>query len=613
MRAQQDVKLERAAKEINSSIAASAQILGELALELRHRSEQLSGSVSIYAEDDERAARSKLSTDAMNANEAGNSTPSQRARTWAKDPTTVLNCEVVERGIIERILNDSQTTPRAKQMQVLLARCMVAKTEQELADVVGAIDKVTGEDSLAAGAVRSAMEEVTKLKLPATAPEFAGRTDGTVAMEGLKEALRTIGMPGNVIDAGFPSGGGVNAIDSVTLCSWIAIRMSMDEAGKLAAAMRARKILVFGQHGNESGVHRTSGGAGSQRRTPEYKLLQKRLKARQKELWGWVRKYNAVAAGLAVSVAKWKERNTRSMGVPAMHLEVHELPPQMSELQVRDPGWVPPHSGVAKCSVADTAFVDALRSYRTHLEEATHVGTANAEALVGVLANLHANIAARINDGLNPVLNAPEIKTALELPVALACSNRLYATARHCPRSTLPPQVVLSSLLEDRGAAPVNAMVDPNTVSDVHIRCLLAGWRALLLQRLHQVSLLWESARATLRDHLPAAQATLPEGPLVLPSSALAPATHTQQPEEGERAAPPEATVLPTLERASSGLSSSAPTEGATQRGGTRAKPSSLRPARRALQLTNNSSSESESGGTSTSDTSAASVNDEVE
>jgi hypothetical protein len=98
----------------------------------------------------------------------------------------------------------------------------------------------------------------------------------------------------------------------------------------------------------------------------------------------------------------------------------------------------------------------------------------------------------------------------------------------------------------------------------------------------------------------------------VLPSSAFAPATHPQRPEEGERAAPPEATVLPTLERASSGLSSSAPTEGATQRGGTRAKPSALPPARRALQLTNNSSG-SESGGTSTSDTSAASVGDEVE
>jgi hypothetical protein len=612
MRAQQDAKFEGAAGEVKRSITASAQMLDELALELCHRSRQLLDSVSIRAEDKERAARTNLTASAMNAHEAGNGTPSQRARTWAMDPTTVTNCEVVERGIIERILDDSRTTPRAKQMQALLAMCMVAKTEKELAIVVGAIDKVTGEDSLAAGAVRLAMQDVTKLNLPATAPEFAGRTDGTVAMKGLKEALQKIGMPDNVIDAGFPSGGGVNAIDSVTLCSWIAIRMSMDEAGKLAAAIRERKILVFGQHGNGSGTHRARGGAGSQRRTPEYKLLATRLKARAKELWGWVRKYNALAAGLAESVAKWKDRSTRSQGVPAMHLEVHELPPQMSEAQVRDPGWVPAHSGVAKCSVADTAFVDALRSYRTHLEEATHVGTANAEALVGVLANLHAAIAARINDGLNPVLSAPQIKTAPELPVALACSFRLHAVSRHCPRSTLLPQVMLSSLLEDRGAAPVDAMVDPNDVSDVHIRCLLAGWRALLLQRLHQVSLLWESARTTLRDHLPAVQATLTGGPLVLPSSAFAPATHPQRPEEGERAAPPEATVLPTLERASSGLSSSAPTEGATQRGGTRAKPSALPPARRALQLTNNSSG-SESGGTSTSDTSAASVGDEVE
>jgi hypothetical protein len=612
MRAQQDAKLEGAAKEIKSSITASTQMLDELALELRHRSEQLSDSVSIHAKDDERKARLELSAGATNANEAGNGTPPQRARAWAMDSTTLSNCEVVERGIIERIMNDSQTTPRAKQMQALLARCMVAKTEKELADVVGAIDKVTGEDSLAADAVRSAMQEVTKLKLPATAPEFAGRTDGAAAMEGLKEALQNVGMPENVIDAGFPSGGGVNAIDSVTLCSWIAIRMSMDEAGKLAAAIRERKMLVFGQHGNESGVHRTRGGAGSQRRTPEYKLLKNRLKARAKELWGWVRKYNELAAGLAASVAKWKERATRSQGVPAMHLDVHELPPQMSELQVRDPGWVPPHSGVAKCSVADTAFVDALRSYRTHWEEATHVGAANAEALVGVLANLRTNIAVRINDGLNPVLNAPQIKTAPELRVALACSNRLHAVSRHCPRSTLPPQVVLSSLLEDRGAAPADAMVDPNDVSDVHIRCLLAGWRALLLQRLHQVSLLWVSARSTLRGHLPAAQATLSEGPLVLPSSAFAPATHPQRPEEGEHAAPPEATVLPALERAPSGLSSSAPTEGATQRGGTPAKPSALPPARRALQLTNNSSG-SELSGTSTSDTSAASETDEVE
>ena len=105
-------------------------------------------------------------------------------------------------------------------------------------------------------------------------------------------------MPENVIGAGFQPGG-VKAIDSVTLCSWIAIRISMDEAGKLAAAIRERKLLVYGPSGNNSGLYRARGGAGSQRRALEYKTVATRLKTRAKELWGWVRTYNTLAEGLA--------------------------------------------------------------------------------------------------------------------------------------------------------------------------------------------------------------------------------------------------------------------------------------------------------------------------
>ena len=194
-----------------------------------------------------------------------------------------------------------------------------------------------------------------------------------------------------------------------------------------------------------------------------------------------------------------------------MHLEVHELPPVMTDAQVRDPGWVPPHNGVSKTSVADNAFIDALRAYRTHHEEATRVGCANATALVGVLAKIHADVADRINDGLNPVLSAPLLRKAPELRVALACGDRLLAVARHCRRSTIPPQVMLSSLLEEARHVPVEAVVGAGDVSDSYLRCLLAGWRALLFRRLQQVSLMLGRARATLLDFIPEAPASTRE------------------------------------------------------------------------------------------------------
>ena len=511
MRAEQDAKLEGLARATKRSILASTGLLDELALELRHRCQQLEDTVSIHAGDDERAARSELTSSATALNHNVVGTLSACARTWAMDQATATNFKVVEQAIMKRIAHDRQKSPRAKEMQALLARCMVAKTEKQLAIVVSAIRKVTGEDSLAEKTVRLAMEDVTKLRLPATAPEFAGRSDGAVAIDRLKSELRAIGMPEIVIGAGFQPGG-VKSIDSVTLCSWIAIRMSMDEAGKLAAAIRERKLLVYGPSGNNSGLYRARGGAGSQRRALEYKTVATRLKTRAKELWGWVRTYNTLAEGLADSVRKWKARSTRSQGaVPAMHLEVHELPPVMTEAQVRDPGWVPPHNGVSKTSVADTAFIDALRAYRTHHEEATHVGCANARALVDVLAKIHADISTRINDGLNPVLSAPLLKKAPELRVALACSDRLRAVARHCPRSTLPPQIIMSILLDERDVPGELVVTHDDAsaqgVSDVHMACLLAGWRAMLFQRLKRVSLLLGRARATLRDFLPEAVA----------------------------------------------------------------------------------------------------------
>ena len=539
MRAHQDAKLEGMARATKRSILASTGLLDELALELHHRSLQLAGTVNIHAESDERAARSQLTVSANALERAVGGTLAASARTWATGPAAATNFKIVERAIMKRTANDRATSPRAKEMQALLARCMVAKTETQLADVVSAIGKVTGEDSLAEKTVRLAMEDVTKVKLPATAPEFAGRSDGAAAIGILKSDLRAIGMPETVIGAGFGSGG-VKTIDSVTLCSWIAIRMSMEEVGKLAAAIRERKLLVYGSSGNNSGAYRARGGAGSQRRTLEYKTVKARLKTRAKDLWGWVRKYNTLAVGLADSVSKWKERSTRSRGAaPAMHLETHELPPVMTDAQVRDPGWVPPHNGVSKTSTTDTAFIDALRAFRTHHEEATHVGRANAKALVDVLAKIHADVAARINEGLDPVLRAPLVTKAPELGVALTCGDRLLAVARHCPRSMLPPQVMLSNLLQEQRDVAVEAVVTPadasaGGVSDVHLRCLLAGWRAMLFRRLKQVSLLLGHARATLRDFVPVpeapAQPTEQSGEGLVPAYVLA---------EGEEALKP--------------------------------------------------------------------------
>ena len=534
MRANQDAKLEGLATATKRSILSSTGLLDELALELHHRSLQLAGTVSIYAGPDERVARSELTASAGALN---NPVDGACARTWAMVSTTATNLEIVERGIMKRIADERETSPRAKKMQALLARCMLAKTETQLADVVSAIGKVTGEDSLAEKTARLAMEDVTNVKLPATAPEFAGRSDGAVAIGNLKSELRAIGMPENVISAGFGSGG-VKSIDSVTLCSWIAIRMSMDEAGKLAAAIRERKLLVYGSRGNNSGLHRARGGAGSQRRTLEYKTVATRLKTRAKELWGWARKYNTLALGLADSVTKWKARSTRSMGgAPAMHLEMHELPPVMTDAQVRDPGWVPPHNGVSKTSTTDTAFIDALRAYRTHHEEATHVGRANAKALVDVLSKIHADVAARINDGLNPVLAAPELRKAPELGVALACDNRLLAVARHCPRSMIPPQVMLSSLRKEQRDVPFETVLTPaddssEGVPDIELRCLLAGWRAILLQRLKQVSLLLKASRSTLQDFLPVPEA--PAGMEEQSGEGLQPTDVSAEEESGE-------------------------------------------------------------------------------
>jgi hypothetical protein len=534
MRANQDAKLEGLATATKRSILSSTGLLDELALELHHRSLQLAGTVSIYAGPDERVARSELTASAGALN---NPVDGACARTWAMVSTTATNLEIVERGIMKRIADERETSPRAKKMQALLARCMLAKTETQLADVVSAIGKVTGEDSLAEKTARLAMEDVTNVKLPATAPEFAGRSDGAVAIGNLKSELRAIGMPENVISAGFGSGG-VKSIDSVTLCSWIAIRMSMDEAGKLAAAIRERKLLVYGSRGNNSGLHRARGGAGSQRRTLEYKTVATRLKTRAKELWGWARKYNTLALGLADSVTKWKARSTRSMGgAPAMHLEMHELPPVMTDAQVRDPGWVPPHNGVSKTSTTDTAFIDALRAYRTHHEEATHVGRANAKALVDVLSKIHADVAARINDGLNPVLAAPELRKAPELEVALACDNRLLAVARHCPRSMIPPQVMLSSLRKEQRDVPFETVLTPaddssEGVPDIELRCLLAGWRAILLQRLKQVSLLLKASRSTLQDFLPVPEA--PAGMEEQSGEGLQPTDVSAEEESGE-------------------------------------------------------------------------------
>ena len=563
MRAEQDAKLNEAANAIRRSITGSRLLLDQLAIDLMHRSARLGDTTSIHATDVERAARNALALSATTANNAVDGTLAENARTWCTDPTTLTDTKIVEQGVLARIANDRQKNPQAKQMQALLAQCMIAKTETQLASVLEAIKRVTGEDSLATATARLAMQDVTKLSLPPTAPEFAGQSDGTEAIDTLKRKLRAIGMPEKIIDTGFPSGG-VKAIDSTTLCTWISIKMSMAEAGKLAAAIRERKLAVYGPCGDSTGVHRARGGAGTQRRVLAYKCVQTRLKKRSSQLWGMVRKYNLLAKGLLESVNTWNTRSSsRSLGYPALHLDDHTLPEVMTEANVRDPGWIPAHNGLSKRSVADTAFVDALRAWLTHFEEATHVGSGNAKALLSVLAKTHSRIADRINDGLNPVLDSLLVKEAPQLAVALAGQDHLFAVARHCRRSMLTPQVLLSGLIGQQGRASADTAVKPDEVSDVLVRCLLAGWRAKLLQQLQRVSLLWSSALVTLKDVIPTALAAQAE-----------PAAHTETPTVLPGAP---STVDSTLERAPSSMSSSAPPEGAVQHGscGTQAAPSS--------------------------------------
>ena len=588
MRAEQDAKLMGAAATVRRAILNSRSLLSQLADELKYRSEQLQLTTSINAEDEERAAREALTLSAKKpANNHVGATGAEPAQTWAAALSTLTFAKTVEAGILARIANDREKNPKAKQLQALLARCMVAKTETELAGVVDAIERVTGEDSLAATTVRLAMQDVTKLVLPLTVPEFAGKSDGAVAIDSLKKDLKAIGMPDEILNAGFRAGG-VKAIDSTTLCSWIAIRMSMDQAEKLAAAIRERKLLVYGPSGNNSGAHRAKGGAGSQRRALQYKCVSTRLKQRASQLWAWVRKYNALAKGLQDSVETWRSRHTRSTGYPALHLDAHNLPKEMSDANVRDPSWTPDASGRTAGSVIDIAFLDALRSYRTHSEEATDVGSANAQALLSVLEKTHSDIADRINDGLTPVLRAPHTKQAPGLSVALRSGDRLFARARHCPRSMLTPQVLLSGLTGQEVRASADTAVNPDNISDVHVRCLLAGWRAKLLQRLQHVSLLWRSARAILQDFIPVAQAAQAE-----------PGAHTEM-----------LTVLPgnpsavdrMPERAPSSMSSSAPMEDAVQHGsgGAQAAPSSQLQVQ--LQTSGELSDHSSAGDASTSD-----------
>ena len=590
MRAEQDAKLNEAANAIRRSIMASRSLLDQLAIDFMHRSAGLGATTSIHAKDAERAARNALTLSATTANNAVDGTLAENARTWCTNPTTLTDTKIVEQGVLARIANGRQKKPQAKQMQALLAQCMVAKTETQLASVLEAIKRVTGEDSLATATAQLAMQNVTKLSLPSTAPEFAGQSDGTQAIDTLKKELRAIGMPETIIEAGFPPGG-VKAIDSTTLCSWIAIRMSMDEAGTYAAAIRERKLAVYGPCGDHSGVHRARGGAGAQRRVVAYKCVKSRLKKRSSQLWAWVNKHNFLVKGLQESVDAWTTRSSRSSGYPALHLDAHDLPEVMTEANVRDPGWIPAHNGLSKSSVADTAFVDALRAWLTHFEEATHVGSGNAKALLSVLAKTHSRIAARINDGLNPVLGALLVKSAPQLTVALTGQDHLFAVARHCQRSMLTPQVLLSGLIGQEGRASADTAVNPNEISDVLVRCLLAGWRAKLLQQLQRVSLLWSRALVTLKDVIPAALAAQAE-----------PAAHTETPTVLPGAP---STVDSTLERAPSSMSSSAPPEDAVQHGscGTQAAPSSqLQVQLRTLQASGEPSDSSSSGDASTSD-----------
>ena len=267
----------------------------------------------------------------------------------------------------------------------------------------------------------------------------------------------------------------------------LAVVTSLAQLGKLLNNIRERKWYVIGAGGNNGvGVH-AIGGAGGHRKSPMWKLVAKRLKQRRSEYWKWVKRANDLVATLTESIDRWSELKQRNSRLPPCPVSLANLPETITSAQAKDPMYVPADVGATRSERVDVGFVDKYRTLRTHLEEVKVAGPAHAHGLVKYLAATYVDTSNRVINGLGPLLSSSagqdgvHVVPGNSVDTALAYTPRLKAIARPLPMSMLPPQVA----------------IDSGNWFTVENMCVLAGWRAVLTERMrhdyaHIVSVLHE-------------------------------------------------------------------------------------------------------------------------
>ena len=399
--------------------------------------------------------------------------------------------DAVEMGIVARSAEgNKQTVPPTKKLRDVLARLIHGKTAVQIQAALDAVQGATGNNSLAASTLRGAMRDSLDVALPATLPAVA--TVGETLR--LKNDLAAAGLPTALLNGAFTNAAGVvhdvQDVDVRAIAAYVGMIISVAQVGKLANAIRDRKILVYGPTGNNGVGSHAVGGTGGHRRARESKLVAKRLKQRRSELWKWAREHNSLIEQLKVATSQWAALRDANDRLPAPPVEHSDLPEPMSNEQIRDPAHVPPNTGATRAECVDVAFVDATRAFRSHMEEAQTAGPAYALAFVESLAKTHTDIASRVINGLVPLLAPRDIGAEVDgtaLEVALECSPRLRAIARHYPLSMLPPQVA----------------IQPSGWGSTFNVIVLQAWRQLLPRQMRLVYAQLADALRTLECVLP--------------------------------------------------------------------------------------------------------------
>jgi len=301
-------------------------------------------------------------------------------------------------------------------------------------------------------------------------------------------------LPASLLDAAFADATGtahsVQEVDVRAIAAYVGMLISVSQVGKLASNVRDRKILVYGDIGNNGVGSHAVGGTGAHRRARGSKLVAKRLKQRRAELWRWVREHNSLIMQLKVATSQWATLCAANDRLPAPPVRAGDLPEPMTNEQIRDPEHVPPSVGATRAECVDVAYVDAARTFRSHLEEARTAGPEYARTFVESLARTHTAMATRVINGLVPLLGpcdpGDEVDSAA-LEIALECSPRSRAIARHYPWSMLPPQVAIQ---------PSNWCSASNIL-------VLQAWRGLLSRQMQLVYSRLNDALRTLECVLP--------------------------------------------------------------------------------------------------------------